>query len=121
MTRRYRYQIFFGVVAAIGSFAIFLFLDNATNWPWYFSWLMAASAVAFIFYAVDKGLAKANAIRVPEVVLHILALAGGAVGALLGMLALRHKRNFRAHPLFLPIILIGIGIWGVLIYRLMQL
>ena len=76
--------------------------------------------MAFIFYGADKALAKTNAKRVPEVVLHLLALAGGFVGALVGIFAFRHKSNFRAHPLFLPIIFISAGLWGFIIYRMMN-
>jgi uncharacterized membrane protein YsdA (DUF1294 family) len=76
--------------------------------------------VAFIFYGGDKALAKTNTKRVPEVVLHLLALSGGFVGALVGMFAFHHKSNFRAHPLFLPIIFISAGLWGFIIYSMMN-
>ncbi|RIK17522.1 MAG: hypothetical protein DCC51_12300 [Anaerolineae bacterium] len=38
------------------------------------------------------------------------------MGALLGMLVFRHKSNFREHPLFIPIIILGGVLWGFLIY-----
>jgi uncharacterized membrane protein YsdA (DUF1294 family) len=120
LTRRYRYQTLFGGLAGAALVALFLALWFATDWPWYYSWPIAATAVAFIFYGADKALAKTNAKRVPEVVLHLLALAGGFVGALVGMFAFRHKSNFRAHPLFLPIIFISAGLWGFIIYRMMN-
>ena len=120
MTRRYRYQTLFGSLAGVALVALFLALWYTTEWPWYFSWPIAATAVAFIFYGGDKVLAKTNAKRVPEVVLHLLALAGGFVGALVGMFAFRHKSNFRAHPLFLPIIFISAGLWGLVIYLMMN-
>jgi uncharacterized membrane protein YsdA (DUF1294 family) len=120
MTHRFRYQLIFGVLAGVALVALFLVLWFSTDWAWYFSWPIAATVVAFVFYAIDKGLAKANTKRVPEVVLHLLALAGGFLGALVGMLAFRHKSNFRAHPLFLPIILISAVLWGFIIYRMMS-
>lgn len=118
MTRRFRYQIVFGALAAVAFVALYLVLQYTTSWAWYWCQVVAASVVAFVFYGVDKGLAKANTKRVPEVVLHLLALFGGFAGALLGMLVFRHKSNFRAHPLFVPIIVIGGALWGFIIYQM---
>ena len=120
MNRRFRYHIIFGALAALAFVALYLVLQFTTSWAWYWCQVISASVVAFVFYAADKGLAKANTKRVPEIVLHLLALIGGFAGALLGMLVFRHKSNFRAHPLFLPIILISAGLWGFIIYRLMS-
>jgi uncharacterized membrane protein YsdA (DUF1294 family) len=50
-------------------------------------------------------LAKANGPRVPELILHLLALVGGFAGGWLGMAVFRHKSNYRRHP----------GIWAVLV------
>lgn len=118
MTRRFRFQIVFGVLAALAFSAIYLILQYTTSWAWYWCQVVAASIVAFFFYGGDKGLAKAKTGRVPEVILHLLALIGGFGGALLGMLVFRHKRNSRAHPLFLPIIFISGAMWGFLIYNM---
>jgi uncharacterized membrane protein YsdA (DUF1294 family) len=111
----------FGVFGAIGitaSVGIFLLLESTTEWAWYWNWLIAASVVAFIYYAYDKISSKAGVGRIPEIVLHLLALVGGFTGALLGMLVFRHKSNTRAHPLFVPIMLVGAVLWSVLIYWL---
>jgi uncharacterized membrane protein YsdA (DUF1294 family) len=117
MSRRFRYQIVFGLLAALAFSALYLVFQYTTSWAWYWCQVVAASIVAFVFYAVDKGLAKAHTGRVPEVILHLLALMGGFGGALLGMLVFRHKSNFRAHPLFLPVIFVSAVIWGFLIYQ----
>jgi uncharacterized membrane protein YsdA (DUF1294 family) len=118
MSRRHRTQITFGIVAIIATAVLFLLLQTTTTWPWYITWPLAASVVAFVCYALDKGMAKANTARIPEAALHFQALVGGAVGALLGMVVFRHKRNFRAHPLFLPVIFLGATIWGLIIYQM---
>ncbi len=118
MSRRHRTQLTFAIVAIVATAVIFLLLRTTTSWPWYFAWPVAASVVAFVCYAVDKGMAKVNTVRIPEAALHLLALIGGAVGALLGMLVFRHKSNFRAHPLFLPVIFAGIAIWVFVIYQM---
>lgn len=110
--------IVFGVLAAIGSIVIFLLLESTTQWNWYWNWLIATSSIAFVYYGYDKVSSKAGAGRIPELILHLVALAGGFGGALLGMLVFRHKTNFRVHPLFIPMIIIGGAIWAVSIYWL---
>lgn len=120
MSHRFRYQYLFGGLAAVAVVGLFLLMWFTTEWPWYFSWPIAAGIVAFVFYGMDKGLAKANTKRVPEVVLHLLSLLGGFVGALLGMFVFHHKSNYRAHPLFLPIIVVSAVLWGFIIYWMMS-
>ena len=51
----------------------------------------AASALAFIAYAVDKSAAKSRSWRTAESTLHLFGLIGGWPGALLAQKALRHK------------------------------
>jgi uncharacterized membrane protein YsdA (DUF1294 family) len=56
------------------------------------AWLLAMSAVTFLFYGLDKSWARADgAERIPERVLLGLGLAGGTLGALSGMLLFHHK------------------------------
>jgi uncharacterized membrane protein YsdA (DUF1294 family) len=52
---------------------------------------LAASAVAFITYAVDKSAARRGAWRVRENTLHVLGVIGGWPGALVAQEVLRHK------------------------------
>lgn len=120
MSKRLRTQLVYSAVGGVLVVVVFLLLQNTTEWQWHFTWPIAAGVVAFVFYGVDKGLSKANAARVPEATLHVLALAGGFAGALLGMLAFHHKSNFRAHPLFLPVIILGGALWGALLYTLLR-
>ena len=60
--------------------------------------LLAVSLVTFAFYGYDKHQAQRGGGRIPEIVLHLLALLGGSPGALLGQITFRHKtrkRSFR--------------------------
>ncbi len=109
----------FGGLAIILTAALFLVFNRAVNWQWYWLWLGAAGIVTFFFYGYDKLSAKAGAGRIPEALLHLLALAGGFAGALLGMGVFHHKTNYREHPLFLPVIVVSGVLWGLLIYYLM--
>jgi uncharacterized membrane protein YsdA (DUF1294 family) len=60
-------------------------------WPLLACWLLSVNVVAFGYYGYDKLRAKASRSRVPEVVLHGIALAGGTLGAYAGMRVFRHK------------------------------
>lgn len=106
----------FGVLALIAAVVLLLVLQSTISWAWYWNWLVATGVVAFALYGFDKLAAKAGTARVPELLFHLLALAGGFGGALLGILVFRHKSNFRVHPLFLPLIILSMALWGFLIY-----
>lgn len=69
-------------------------------------YLLAANIVTFIAYARDKRLAKkANARRIPEKNLILLAVIGGSIGALLAMHFLRHKTLHKKFYIGIPVIL----------------
>jgi uncharacterized membrane protein YsdA (DUF1294 family) len=99
MARGMRPQTFHGAVALALTLALtvgllFLFRVRMSLDHWYVllgCWLVAINVVTFGYYAFDKARSKVSRSRVPEVVLHGLALAGGTLGAYLGMLQFRHK------------------------------
>ena len=69
-------------------------------------WLLCLNIAAFICMFADKRFAVHGLRRIPERTLLLLALAGGSLGALSGMLLFRHKTR---HPRFyigLPVIFI---------------
>lgn len=55
---------------------------------WY---LIIINVVTWLTYGLDKWKAKAGKWRIPERTLLLLALTGGSVGALAGMMLFRHK------------------------------
>jgi uncharacterized membrane protein YsdA (DUF1294 family) len=55
------------------------------------AWYLVASVVTLVVYAIDKRAARRDLRRVPEAVLHALALLGGWPGALLAQRLFHHK------------------------------
>ena len=68
-----------------------IILALTTTWSFYWIWLIALSVITFLLYGYDKGQAKLGGLRVPEIVLHVLALLGGFPGGWLGRAVFRHK------------------------------
>ena len=68
-------------------------------------WILGWNVAAFCLMGVDKWKAKHGRWRLPEKVLFLSALAGGSVGALLGMGFFRHKTRHWTFRLGMPAIL----------------
>lgn len=71
------------------------------------AWLTAWSLVAFALCGYDKLRARAGGGRVPESVLHGVALVGGAAGSWAGMILFRHKTR---KPVFRIVLLVASAI-----------
>ena len=69
-------------------------------------YLAAINIVAFFLYGIDKWKAKRNKWRVTEARLLWIAVAGGSIGALLGMKVWHHKTQHAKFRFGLPAILI---------------
>ena len=81
------------------SLVLLLLLEVTTSWWWYWNWLLATSVVTFVMYGFDKTQAKREGGRIPNAILHMMALIGGFVGALFGRIVFNHKSNVRSNPL----------------------
>jgi uncharacterized membrane protein YsdA (DUF1294 family) len=88
-----------GVVlcAAIGLALILWRMGLAPLW----AGLISLNAVALLLYGYDKRQAIAGGSRIPEAVLHVVALLGGSPGALAGQQLFRHKTRKRGFRLIL--------------------
>lgn len=108
-------QMVYGAIALVVSAAAALFLYLWLGWSVYWLWLLAVNAVSFLFYRYDKRQAQhEGAARVPEVVLLLLSLAGGFVGAGFGMyLRPRHKVR---KPIFVAALVAGAVIQAAFLY-----
>jgi len=78
-------------------------------------WLTSVSLVTFLAYGYDKVQAKTDGSRVPEIVLHLLALAGGFIGGWAGRFIFHHKTR---HNSFTVVLIISTVMYVVLAYLL---
>ena len=74
--------------------------------PVFAIYLLVINVLTFLIYGVDKWKAQRDKWRIPEDTLIWLAVAGGSVGALLGMNLFRHKTKHRKFFLGIPAILL---------------
>ena len=84
------------------------------HWQLYLIWLAVASGITFLLYGFDKAQSKMGGWRVPEVVLHSLALAGGFPGGWAGRSIFRHKtkKGFFVFVLVVSTAIhLGLGYW----------
>ena len=86
------------------------------GWPFYWIWLAAASVITFLLYGFDKARSKNGGWRVPEIVLHGLALAGGFPGGWAGRSVFRHKTK---KGIFVFVLAVSTVIHLVLVYWLL--
>jgi uncharacterized membrane protein YsdA (DUF1294 family) len=89
--------------------------------PLPFTWLVTINLIAFLFYGIDKLNSvweddiperKAQMVRVPEVALLALALAGGSLLAFLAVLLFEHKVN---KPWFILRLIMIFALQGLLV------
>jgi uncharacterized membrane protein YsdA (DUF1294 family) len=111
-----------GLSVLLAVVILLLFRFKPDFGPLLLCWLVAVNAVTFGYYGYDKASAKAAGPRVPEAVLHGLALAGGTLGAYAGMRYFRHKTikgSFRV--LFWVIAVLQVGLLLAALYRIFVL
>ena len=78
-------------------------------------YLIGINILTFLVFGIDKWKARSGKWRIPEATLIGMSIAGGSIGALLGMSLFRHKTQKRKFTLGIPAILI---IQAVLAYFL---
>jgi uncharacterized membrane protein YsdA (DUF1294 family) len=95
----------------VGGAIAFGVLWLVLGWSPILAWLVGWSIPTFALYAIDKAQAGRAGWRVPEWLLHALALGGGVVGAWAGRLIFRHKTR---KPTFLWVLIAASVLWGAL-------
>ena len=68
--------------------------------------LLVWNLIVFFIYGVDKTKAKRSKNRISEKALLLIAFLMGSVGALLGMLLLRHKTKHWKFKILVPLFVI---------------
>ncbi|HJC42242.1 MAG TPA: DUF1294 domain-containing protein [Candidatus Mediterraneibacter gallistercoris] len=71
---------------------------------WY---LAAINFTRWVAYGLDKGRAKSGKWRIPERTLLLLALVGGSLGALAGMIMFRHKTRKPKFYISVPVMFVA--------------
>lgn len=89
-----------GLAGSVGIAGVVMFAGI----PAYPAWLVGAGIMLFLLYGFDKQRAVAGGRRVPEMVLHGMALAGGVGGGWAGRAGFRHKTR---KPVFLVVLVIA--------------
>lgn len=82
------------------------------------AYLISINIITFLFYGFDKHRALKNQSRIPESVLHLLALAGATPAALLGQIIFNHKTRKRKFRLiFFLILALQINLLALYVYN----
>ena len=68
------------------------------------AWLMLMSIASFLLMGIDKQRAKSGAYRISEKTLWLSAIAGGGLGAWIGMNHFRHKTKHDNFRIGLPLV-----------------
>jgi uncharacterized membrane protein YsdA (DUF1294 family)/cold shock CspA family protein len=79
----------FGVISLVLIVLLSGYL--AQTWNFVLAYLLGINVVTVLMYGYDKAIASSNRVRVPEKVLHGLAMLGGSPAALFAQLFFRHK------------------------------
>lgn len=90
--------VVFSIIGILPLALLFALMNLQLDWPDYFIWLVAANAVTFCVYGLDKFLSKVRWLRAPNITLHGLALVGGFLGAWAGRAVFNHKTNRERYP-----------------------
>ena len=120
MTRARRLRSAGGAAAAYGALALALVaiglwglgMLGRSGLAAYLVWLLVVSLATFVLYGVDKAQAKRDGLRVPENLLHLMALLGGFPGGFAGRAAFHHKTR---KPAFTWVLWISLAIHLVVV------
>lgn len=101
MASPYRHYALMGAVPALALTIVGVVVFDL---PLYLTWVVGLSLWTFLLYGFDKRQAVAGGGRVPELVLHGMALAGGFPGGWAGRTIFRHKTR---HTSFLVVLVLA--------------
>ena len=97
-----KYYMWVAIIGVVIVAMLFYYMAGTVS-P-YSLLLTGTGVVTFLLYGFDKMQAKRDGGRVPEVILHLLVLAGGFFGGWAARLIFRHKTR---KPVFLVILILA--------------
>lgn len=71
-----------------------------------FGYLIVLNIIGFALMGIDKLKAKRRGFRIPEATLFLIAIVGGSIGSILGMMIFRHKTRHHSFTIGMPAILL---------------
>ena len=81
-------------------------------------YMLIINILAFVLYGIDKKKAEKDKYRIPESRLILVAVLGGAFGALLGMLTFHHKTRKKKFYITVPIfVILYAALMGFFLYE----
>ena len=95
---RHKPKLLFLTIAALSVTTVSVLLTYFLEIHLLYAYFIGVNLITFAIYGSDKQRAVYSCSRVPEIVLHLLALAGGSPAALVAQITFRHKtkkRTFR--------------------------
>ncbi len=69
-------------------------------------YIAVVNIIGFALMGIDKARAKKRKFRIPEATLFVVALIGGSIGSIIGMLFYRHKTRKWYFVYGMPVILL---------------
>ena len=106
-------KLTFALIGILLVLIVGMLLVWLTKWNPLWIWLVSINLVTFLAYGYDKSQAQRGALRVPEIVLHGLALFGGFLGGWIGRPVFHHKTQ---KPVFTLVLAVSTIIWLVILY-----
>ena len=103
------------LVATVIGAAVGFALRASFGLHWIPCYVVAVNVATFLLYLYDKAVSSRGGLRVPESLLHGIALAGGTPAAFLAQRVLHHKtvkRPFRATFVWVIVVqVVALGAW----------
>ena len=105
-------KTWYGAVALLLTIIMIVVIWHTLRWQVIVAYFVALNSVTMMYYLWDKMIAPTHIVRVPEVVLHLLALFGGSPAALLGQKLFRHKTQKTTFRMWFWLIVLvqGVGV-----------
>jgi len=103
----HRPKKYFLVLAAILIVILSFLFSYLIEMNLLYAYVISINLITLLFYGYDKHQARSHGFRIPETVLHLLALTGGSPGALFGQILFRHKtRKLKFLLVFIMIVIL---------------